>query len=478
MLNALAGPKNVNVFDAPPNQKPNLSEDAQNRIAHIKEDILKHLLETVSRPSDTVKHEVSRRCQALASFMETIMDEVTRTDLKLDLPNEVELTVSERDSVMLGEISPHHDYYDSKSSTETPPSYNQLNYNENLQRFFNSKPLTAPAETDPLKMEQSYNTPTQDARSTLSPVQCFEGSGGSGSSGNFTSGSNLNMGSVTNTSNTGTGTSSASLPLVTLTESLLKKHNDEMEKCMLKKHRESRGRTGDKNKKSTEKIVEYSGPGHGVKRVGSHSWEGDANKPKQQQYTNLMLDMQRDYNMADHAPLNNSNNNNSGKVFNSHPTSSSLVSPFNSTTGLVGSRNVSLWPPFSVGLHATAAAHTSQVAQNNFTPQQAGHFPAIYYIPATPTALTTAAAATTRQRNELPSSSNQTTALPLHYMAGVMYPPMHPSLYIHQASAAAAATLMYQPVSFTNVASSLSSIAAATEQASMANKAAHGLMHL
>lgn len=43
---------------------------------------------------------------------------------------------------MLGEISPHHEYYDSKSSSETPPSYNQLNYNENIQRFFMSKPMT------------------------------------------------------------------------------------------------------------------------------------------------------------------------------------------------------------------------------------------------------------------------------------------------------------------------------------------------
>lgn len=43
---------------------------------------------------------------------------------------------------MLGEISPHHDYYDSKSSSETPPSYNQLNYNENIERFFQSKPKT------------------------------------------------------------------------------------------------------------------------------------------------------------------------------------------------------------------------------------------------------------------------------------------------------------------------------------------------
>lgn len=43
---------------------------------------------------------------------------------------------------MLGEISPHHEYYDSKSSSDTPPSYNQLNYNENIQRFFQSKPKT------------------------------------------------------------------------------------------------------------------------------------------------------------------------------------------------------------------------------------------------------------------------------------------------------------------------------------------------
>lgn len=51
--------------------------------------------------------------------------------------------LQEHDSVMLGEISPHHEYYDSKSSTETLPSYNQLNYNENIERFFKSKPPVA-----------------------------------------------------------------------------------------------------------------------------------------------------------------------------------------------------------------------------------------------------------------------------------------------------------------------------------------------
>ena len=34
---------------------------------------------------------------------------------------------------VLGNISPHHD----ETGSESPPSYNQLNYNDNLTRFFN-----------------------------------------------------------------------------------------------------------------------------------------------------------------------------------------------------------------------------------------------------------------------------------------------------------------------------------------------------
>ncbi|XP_013100700.1 period circadian protein isoform X2 [Stomoxys calcitrans] len=440
------GPKNLNVFDPPPNNKPKLSEEAMARIVRLKDDIVKLLAETISRPSDTVKQEVSRRCQALASFMEPLMNEVARKDLKLELPNENELTVSERDSVMLGEISPHHDYYDSKSSIETPPSYNQLNYNENLQRFFNSKPITAPVDSELLKLEQSYCTPA-DTSSNLSPMQCFEDSGGSGSSRNCTSGSNLNMGSVTNTSNTGTGTSSGSTPLVTLTESLLKKHNDEMEKCMLKKHRESRGRgCGEKNKKPVDKAMEYSGPGHGLKRVGCHSWEGDANRPKQQ-HTNL-VDMQREF-IEHHSVSQGPCVSNNNKVFNNRQItldSSALRIPY--TPGLNYTRNVNLWPPFSVGL-PTHPTHTAPIAQNSFTPAQHSMFPAIYYIPApTPNAAAAAAVQAKRNTADMPSTSSQT--LPLQYMTGVMYP--HPPLfYTHPAAA-----MMYQPVSFSNVTSNIS----------------------
>ena len=40
-------------------------------------------------------------------------------------------------ALVMGNISPHY-----SDSSESPPSYNQLTYNENLTRFFNSQPQT------------------------------------------------------------------------------------------------------------------------------------------------------------------------------------------------------------------------------------------------------------------------------------------------------------------------------------------------
>lgn len=75
---------------------------------------------------------------------------------------------------MLGEISPHHDYCESKSSSETPPSYNQLNYNENIQRFFQSKPKTTVSDESgerngPL---QSTTDTDQEVKSSSAVQEC------------------------------------------------------------------------------------------------------------------------------------------------------------------------------------------------------------------------------------------------------------------------------------------------------------------
>lgn len=151
---------------------------------------------------DTAKQQISQRCKYLATFMETLLDDVSKCNLKLDLSHETNVSVSsvskhnidgilsqiqvrpqryveisaltlilfkERDSVMLGEISPHHEYYDSKSSSETPPSYNQLNYNDNIQRFFMSKPMTT--MSDELNGQFFSTTDTDQEGKTSTLVQ-------------------------------------------------------------------------------------------------------------------------------------------------------------------------------------------------------------------------------------------------------------------------------------------------------------------
>lgn len=374
----LKGPSNPNVL-ACSDIQTQYPEAVLNESKQIQEEILKLLTEPISRPSDTVKQQVSKRCQALASFMETLMDEVTKSgsnaDLKLDLPQEADLTFSERDSVMLGEISPHHDYFDSKSSSETPPSYNQLNYNENLQRFFDSRPVTK-TEQEQIKIDQS-DTGDAETRTNLSPVQCFAESGGSESAGNMSSASNANMESITNTS---TGTSSGSYIPPTLTEALLCKHNEDMEKLIIKRHKVARtgGKCGEKNKKPTTE-QQFS---HGLKRSGSHSWEGEAHKTSKHQH-----------------------------IFENQK---STISPYLNQPNpqTYPNANVDLWPPFSVSLTTIQSTHTTAHTSHIAT---SGIFPTLYYIP----------------QNITPQDQQQIQTV--QYMpAGMLYPSMmypHPSTF-------------------------------------------------
>lgn len=378
----------------------------------IQEEILKLMTEPVSRPTDTFKHQVSQRCQALASFMETLMDEVSRPDLKLDLPQESELTASERDSVMLGEISPHHDYYDSKSSSETPPSYNQLNYNENMQRFFNSKPTTFGTD-DAMKLETTDDIVCPDSNA-LSPVQRFEGSGDSGSAGNFSTGSNIQMDSTTNTSNTGTGTSSDGFLPPTLTEAILVRHNDDMEKCVIKKHRESRicGRSGEKTKKGPDKNHDYNMLCHGVKRSGSRSWEADANKNSKHKHL--------------------SENHRSSKVPSNFLSKEILETRESEADSRRHTQQYKkdIWPPFSFNL----AVPTTQKPNLNQFAQPTGIFPAVYLMPTAPIG---------KAPQEHPGPPSVTP----YYMAGLMYPPSHvvyPQPHV-----------MYQPLAVQTVSSSI-----------------------
>lgn len=372
------GPRLIDVFEPPKENQLKLTEDTKKRCLRIKEEIILLLENTVLRPADSVKQEVTRRCQALASFMEKLMNDISKKEFKIDVPAESDLM--ERDSVMLGEISPHHEYYDSKSSIETPPSYNQLNYNENLQRFFNSKPITTVGEEadKPMKLEERVYS---DEISNSSPTQCFDSSG---SSGHHTSASNTNRESVA-TSTTGTGTSSESILPLTLTEALLVKHNDDMENLMLKRHRASRGRAGEKAKRNIDKNQDHIGPGVGVKRGGSRSWEGEVQKAPKHFH-------KEDIPNASRGPVGANN----------------LFNPFD------------LWPPFSMSL-TSMQKQTTQLPTGDFSATPRGILP-VYYIP-TPLPTTTSQQIPPREQPFL-------TAAPpysLSCIPGLVYP--LPSLF-------------------------------------------------
>lgn len=270
----LRGPPNPDVTT--PVAEPEalmVSEELLKETKIVHEEI-KHLLnDTVVRSCKTAKQQVTKRCKDLAAFMENLMDELTKPpDLKVDVPME-EQSFSERDSVMLGEISPHHEFYDSKSSSETPPSYNQLNYNENIQRFFESKPKTTVSE------ESSESKVGSAEEGKISPVvesvvdsKSGESSGAQSSESNENSGE-LNVNPPKN------------LPIkkykpATLTEQLLSRHNEDMEKRMVQKHREQRSKS-DRDLKIKERLKttldkpQEESTSHGIKRSSSHSWEGE-----------------------------------------------------------------------------------------------------------------------------------------------------------------------------------------------------------
>ncbi|XP_046397682.1 period circadian protein [Ischnura elegans] len=339
----LKGPSNPEVF-ADPGEEETRALPIDKEAEAIQKEIVGMLDQKVApRVSESARQQVSKRCRDLASFMETLMDEMAKPPadpLRVELPTQHDHCFSERDSVMLGEISPHHDYYNGKSSTETPPSYNQLNYNENLQRFFESKPKTTISDgSADMKMEGSVGNnqspvSTDEEGKSFFPnaIDSSSASGGerkyssqaneseSGGSGEAREGAVDDPGGpkarATAANSKGppppqqAGTT-VGAPTAAgqqeakgeervrkdkgggvykgphLTEALLSRHNEDMEKMMVQKHREQRsldreGKLKDVSRKGTHEKTQEAQGAHGVKRSGSHSCDGEPHRVKQQ----------------------------------------------------------------------------------------------------------------------------------------------------------------------------------------------------
>jgi len=118
----------------------------------LQESIKLLLQETINRAATSSLADLRtthshRRRKKLASFMGTLLEEMTRAET-------TKAPSTTGNTSVLGNISPHH----YETGSETPPSYNQLNYNDNLTRFFNSQPKTlTEKEASAIEGSSMYN---------------------------------------------------------------------------------------------------------------------------------------------------------------------------------------------------------------------------------------------------------------------------------------------------------------------------------
>merc|ERR1719350_2749282 len=283
------GPKVTDIFNSREGSieeiPASMTKQAEIIIPDIKRILSKTLVPSKVVPQNPVT-QTSKNKKELASFMGSLLEEVAKA--------ENHKFGRSTKALVIGHISPHY-----SDSSETPPSYNQLTYNENLTRFFNSQPKTL-SEKETMQasggntktasqqfQEDSYEGKgvqgTSDSKDKQKRAKSTNRSGdgersandsGSGEQGQTVSGSGEGNGNNSSTlqiglsagqnqqggddgmlSQDGTGSGSGSrlgsgsrgsdgnMP-PPLTEELLAVHNKDMEKRMLNKFKEAK-RTGE-----------------------------------------------------------------------------------------------------------------------------------------------------------------------------------------------------------------------------------------
>ncbi|XP_051172187.1 period circadian protein isoform X3 [Leptopilina boulardi] len=276
----IKGPLDPNIFRESV-KSINFSEAVLANAAIIQKEILV-LLQEENKKNE---NEVNNSCKYLVPLIMSLFQEILAPrSIKDTAVNARSFSgqplLQEHESVILGGISPHREYEDSKSSTETPPSYSQLNYNENMQRFFKSNPMatanygssyednTTGNSVDEIKKDNSSET------KYMSP-NAESGQSGSDSGNGFNSQLNLNT----------MGKNYGELPILTV--SLLNKHNEDMEKMMVQKHKIFRSniKKSDKLKESRVKAKDEEqdlkvSKDHGIKRRRSDSLDKSHKVPK------------------------------------------------------------------------------------------------------------------------------------------------------------------------------------------------------
>ncbi|XP_044017645.1 period circadian protein isoform X2 [Aphidius gifuensis] len=224
----LRGPINQNVFDLSTSDHHysplvNIGDEICKQLQSIENDIQTLLNKRVEK----IKMIENKKSYHLAKLMDTIGQEIQRSCIS---PNNEDknFLVQKNASYQENNSVVHRNYCDSKISDRTP-SYDQLNYNEKIKKFF----------SDDLQIFKDFRTsldtvnsngPNFDNKTSPSYHNSSKNNNSSGSGEKLSNGSNDNRNFNSSSQN--------NFKLPVLTEALLHKHNQEMEKQLIQQYTE------------------------------------------------------------------------------------------------------------------------------------------------------------------------------------------------------------------------------------------------
>lgn len=228
----LKGPKHCNIFIDAGKYACNYSDEILKNVERIQNEITRILAQPIPLPSINKKLLPSKQCLELTKYMEKFRNEMKKKELHLVVDGDV----SHLECPQMGASSPRHNnrYDDSENSSETPPTYRMLNYQEDLNRYFNSNPVES--MTSDYDLTDILNEPVFK----LSPVQ--KGSDESGDSAKLSCSSTNHMAWVSNTSGNSNPNSDKEIEPFdqALTIQLINQHTKEMETTLIKSHKKRR----------------------------------------------------------------------------------------------------------------------------------------------------------------------------------------------------------------------------------------------
>ncbi|GFY70371.1 period circadian protein [Trichonephila inaurata madagascariensis] len=170
----LQGPSDIDIFTPCQTQEMVLPEEILKECQSIQREIKTLLSESIQKfEAKKGKRYCNKRKRDLATFVNKCIDgsfadpnQKENAEKQLDLLEE--RNNSDQDSVVMGDISPYQEINDSSVTSETPPSVQQLRYQENIERFFASQPKTYSDESEEYKNEKLMSVEDSQGSSNVS----------------------------------------------------------------------------------------------------------------------------------------------------------------------------------------------------------------------------------------------------------------------------------------------------------------------